>query len=94
MEDKVAQVGRPEYGGLTNIRCIVELKEVYRRYGHHDPMFAHCIEMVLVKLGRIMTGEYKEDNLTDIQGYLALASSIHQEQKLSQERATYHDSKR
>jgi hypothetical protein len=55
------------------------------------PVFEHCIEMVLVKLGRIMTGEWKDDNITDAIGYLNLARQVRADDALQAERAKYHE---
>jgi hypothetical protein len=35
--------------------------------------------MVLLKIGRIATGQYNDDNITDAIGYLQLARRIHNE---------------
>jgi hypothetical protein len=76
----IEKSGRPEYGDLDNLRCIAYLKETYRKYQQpHNPAFDHCIEMVLLKIGRIATGRHNDDHITDAIGYLQLARRIHNE---------------
>ena len=73
-----------EYGDrFINLECIAELKEVFHRYetgnakaregltGTQYRAYLHCMEMALVKIARICTGVFKDDNFDDAIGYIS-----------------------
>jgi len=80
--DKVTEIlhsrGK-EYGDrFINIECIAELKAVWHKHRRQsiprrEAEFNHCMEMALVKIARICTGVFKDDNFNDAAGYLELA---------------------
>ena len=85
--DNEALGPRPEYGSTAvNFRCIAELKEVWRRFSWHgqafDPSHEHAMEMILIKIGRIATGNFKADNYDDIIGYATIARKLVEERCL------------
>ena len=70
--DREAQYGSPE----NNLSLIARL---WREYLDTDkPITAHdvAIMMALLKIGRIASGQVKEDNYVDLAGYAACAGEI------------------
>ena len=69
---------RAEHGNYANMQCIAMLKDAYHRFAgaKHSKEHDHAIEMTLVKIARIATGEYNDDHYNDAIGYLRIASNI------------------
>jgi hypothetical protein len=83
LEDREAMYGKPE----INLGCQAQLVDPYVRFvqqrsilrgeDFHSLSSADiAIIMCLVKIGRIATGEYHEDNFTDLKGYAELAGQL------------------
>ena len=77
LEERGQQYNRGD-SHIANFALAWELREAYRkrclttrpdRFKAHD----HAMEMVLVKIARIATGEPLEENYRDIIGYTTLA---------------------
>ena len=72
------------YGGIKNLELIAQLQDVYlrnsvsQRFALNARVMAHDSVMlqVLVKIARIATGEFHEDNYDDAIGYLKLAKRV------------------
>lgn len=76
LTDRSASYGEPE----SNFAAIAALWEVYDRFsppGVHTPEHDVSMKMVLLKIGRIMTGKIPvEDNYVDGAGYFATAYGV------------------
>lgn len=65
-----------EYGSPNaNLNCANELIQAYLKYAKSADV---TIIMALVKIARITTGIYKEDNFIDACGYLALGAEMNE----------------
>lgn len=80
-------VERKGYGDPVYLHCLVSrfrewwgltLKATPGKSIRNDKERAHdeCIGMTFLKIGRIATGEFNEDNYDDAIGYLTLAKNI------------------
>lgn len=67
------KVGRPEYGDLENFDITAQLWDAYITHWSNNRTIITNTDvanmMILLKMGRIITGEFKKDNYDDIIGY-------------------------
>ena len=73
----VTQNREAEYGSPhENLKCANEFFQVYLKYA----MSPHITDvMVLLKMARVATGRFNEDNYIDVCGYAALSCEMNEE---------------
>lgn len=74
-EDRQEQYGEPG-DTFKAISLLLNAYKVSRKNGGIFNAHDAAIMMALVKIGRIATGQFKEDNYIDAAGYLAIAGEL------------------
>ena len=77
--DPLLQEREKTHGSFKDNAMISQrIKDVYRRYGKYpieNPIYCEALDMITLKLSRILSGQaYFKDHWDDIAGYAKLAS--------------------